>query len=330
MLLQIAALPLMPALFGLSLSRSLRNSPSRFSCVTLYMVLRRLRLLDALWLTAALSWLAYSASVFASAGGPLTLHYVVATVLIASVLTQLWTQLVLVRQLGAIDERYSAPGQVVIALAADGYFECRGRKTDRSLRCAGAAHGIVIHATLSVLVLAVLAMLAGQLGAFDNVVVATKLTVLVGFWFALRVLLMDLSLDTWPGTAGRARLRRTCQYYVQIFEQWVVISVLVGLTVVMLVAPIGVVMGYLPPISASFAVWAGLSIVYAVAWNTLLFKRGRVASFLPFPMQKNRYSGTRPLWAYFVTVLHIGMVVCLIVSLMVMQGGLIGAAVVQP
>ena len=159
----------------------------------------------------------------------------------------------------------------------------------------------------------------GPLDPFAEISTFIYLLVLAGFWLSLQVLVMDLAMDTCPGRATIPRLRRTYIYYVQVFEQWVIPAILVGLMIVMVVGSLASLKAYVPATVASFAVWSVLCVHFAIGWNKLLYDKDRVPTALPFPMQVSRYSASHPTWAYFVTIIHIGMALCLASSIVAMN-----------
>ncbi len=155
----------------------------------------------------------------------------------------------------------------------------------------------------------------GPFDSFAEISTFIYLLVLAALWLSLQVLVMD----TRPGRATIPRLRRTYIYYVQVFEQWVIPAILVGLMIVMVVGPLASLKAYVPATVASFAVWSVLCILFAIGWSKLLYDKGRVPTALLFLMQVNHYSASHPAWAYFVTVIHIGMALCLASSIIAMN-----------
>ena len=121
------------------------------------------------------------------------------------------------------------------------------------------------------------------------------------------------------GSCDYPRLRRTYIYYVQVFEQWVIPAILVGLMIVMVVGSLASLKAYVPATVASFAVWSVLCVHFAIGWNKLLYDKDRVPTALPFSMQVSRYSAGHPVWAYFVTIIHIGKALCLASSIVAMN-----------
>src|SRR5262249_16386319 len=129
----------------------------------------------------------------------------------------------------------------------------------------------------------------------------------------------DLMHDVWPGTTSGAALRRAFMYYVYLFEQWrnwVVPGVLLA---VMILSIALVVQGTVAWLFLGFPVWSVGCIGFATLWPALLQRRGRVRQRLPVPLCKNSYSAADPLWAHFVTVMHIVMVLCLIADVVTLN-----------
>ena len=323
-LFQITSILLMPGLMCLSVSRSLRIAPSRFSHVAIFNFFRTQRLVNAAWLVIACIWYVRWVSTFGELANLSDIRYLMISVGVLLIFTttgQQWTHWVLVPELGDSRASVDAEEEVLVQIDGEGYFQSSYRDPDLSLAIApGRVSGaIAIHASLSIFALTLLCILAEALGAFADIAILIFLLVLAGLWLSLQVLVMDLSMDTWPGAATIPRLRRTTIYYVQVFEQWVIPAILVGLIIVMVLGPVASFKAYVPGAVASFAVWGVLCILFAAGWNKLLYDKGRVPTALPFPMQVNRYSANHPAWAYFVTIIHIGMVLCLALGIVVMN-----------
>ncbi|OOK70323.1 hypothetical protein BZL30_6388 [Mycobacterium kansasii] len=92
-------------------------------------------------------------------------------------------------------------------------------------------------------------VLLADIGLFVSVALVADpssfgLAILVGgFWLSLGVIGIDLAQDVWPGTTSAARLAECSRYYVQVFEQWKNIGVLVGFGTVLIGAPIAWAIG---------------------------------------------------------------------------------------
>jgi hypothetical protein len=125
--------------------------------------------------------------------------------------------------------------------------------------------------------------------------------------------------DVWPGTTSRAALQRAFMYYVYLFEQWRNWAIPGALLVVMILSIALVAQGTVPWLFLGFPVWSVGCLGFATLWNALLHRRGRVWQRLPVPLCKNFYSSVDPLWAHFVTVMHIGMVLCLIADVVALN-----------
>ena len=313
---------LMPALLGLSFGRSLRHAPSRFSHAALAAYYRRQRPLDVVWFGAASVWLGILVVAPAGAGGSAGtayLQFALGMLVIGNAANQLWIQRVIVRQLEEPNAAVDAPGPVIVTIDDGGYFIAAQRDIDLAIGIKNAGPVVMINASLMLMTLLLIGWILVRLGALGSVAIALSSLVIVALWLCLRVLLMDLAIDTWPGTATPERLRRTYVYYVQMFEQWVVHGVLLSLMLAMFLAPVASMLGYVPLASASFALWSLLCIGFATAWNKLVYPAGRAATALPLPMGVNRYSAQHPTWAYFVTTIHVGMVMCLVAGILAMN-----------
>ncbi len=323
-LFQITSILLMPGLMCLSISRALRVAPSRFSHVAIFNYFRTQRLVNAAWLVIACIWYVRWVLNFGDLATLSDIRYLmiaVGVLLIATTAAQQWTHWILVPELGDSRANVDVEEEALVHIDSEGYFQSFHRDPDPTLAVAPRrVRGVLaIQASLSVFALTLLFFLVGPLDPFAEISTFIYLLVLAGLWLSLQVLVMDLAMDTWPGRATIPRLRRTYIYYVQVFEQWVIPAILVGLMIVMVVGPLASLKAYVPATVASFAVWNVLCVLFAVGWNKLLYDKGRVATALPFPMQVNRYSASHPAWAYFVTIIHIGMALCLALSIVAMN-----------
>jgi hypothetical protein len=144
-------------------------------------------------------------------------------------------------------------------------------------------------------------------------------------YVALAVVGGDLMHDVWPGTTSGVTLQRAVTYYVYIFEQWRNWAIPGTLLAVMIGSVALVVKGTVAWLFLGFPVWSVGCVVFATLWNALLHRRGCVRQRLPVPLSKNSYSAVEPLWAHFVTVMHIGMALCLIADVVVLNVRLFGA-----
>jgi hypothetical protein len=141
----------------------------------------------------------------------------------------------------------------------------------------------------------------------------------LALYIALAVVGGDLMHDVWPGTTSRAALQRVFMYYVYLFEQWRNWATPGALLAVMIISIVLVVKGTVAWLFLGFPVWSVGCIGFATLWNALLHRRGRVRQRLPVPLYKNSYSAVDPLWAHFVTVMHIVMVLCLIADVVTLN-----------
>ena len=313
---------LMPAMLGLSYGRSLRQAPSRFSHAALAAYYRRQTPLDVVWFGAASVWLGILVVAPAGAGGSVGtayLQFALGMLVIGNAANQLWIQRVIVRQLEEPNAAVDVPGPAMVTIDDGGYFIATGCDIDLAMRIKSADLMVMINAGLMFMTVLLIGWILVRLGALGSVAIALSSLVIVALWLCLRVLLMDLAIDTWPGTATPERLRRTYVYYVQMFEQWVVHGVLLSLMLAMFLAPVAGMLGYVPLASASFSVWSLLCIGFAIAWNKMVYPAGRAATALPLPMGVNRYSAQHQTWAYFVTTIHVGMVICLVAGILAMN-----------
>jgi hypothetical protein len=147
----------------------------------------------------------------------------------------------------------------------------------------------------------------------------------LALYLALAVVGGDLRHDVWPGTTSRAALQRAFTYYVYIFEQWHNWAVPGALLIVIFVSIFLVVKGTVPWLFLGFPMWSVGCVVFAMLWNTLLNRQAGVRQRLPVPLCKNHYSAVDPLWAHFVTVMHIVMMLCLIADVIALNVCIFGA-----
>lgn len=319
-LLQITALVLMPAVVGRSMARALYLAPSSFSHVALSTYFRRQRLTDALWLAFAIAWFGYTVMQPGSAA-PLT-QVAISVLLAGSIGSFLWMHGILRPELARAVSNGVGSATAVAPVNTAGDFERRHNMVDPALAIDAARRMAVIHGTLGTFAMLIVLAIAAQTHAFPDPGELLAMTVVTGLWLSLRVLVMDLAMDTWPGAGSEARLRRAFVYYVQMFEQWVVRGVLVSIMIVMVLAPVAALLGYVPLITASFAVCAILYMVVATVWNKF-YAAERVTSPLALPMQANRYSARHGVWAYAVTIMHFGMLCCLVAGIAAVNGLLV-------
>ena len=303
----------MPTLLSQSLCRSLTQPTSFFSRAVLAVLYRRQRILDCGWFGGMLIWLILSRPADVATA---SIENVLFALLAFNVVTCTLAQLRTHRRMSSVG---SDPTLAYLVVPGeDGRFTFNERQQSPDFAVASLASLCRIHVLVLILNLFVAAGLLYV--SRPQPAVAEILTglSLIAYWLALRVLLTDLVMDTWPGFGSVARLRITAGYYVQMFEQWVVSGVPLVIAFTFLAGPALVLLGISPPLVAGFSVWMLICLVLAQLWNARARKRtGEV--ILPTPFAANRYAVSRPGWAYFVTTLHVGMAIFLVSGIVVLN-----------
>ena len=319
-LLQIAAMLLLPATLGLSVTRSLRVAPSHFLNRSLETYFPALIGFDLLWLGGAALWLAFGASPVAELDAVVdgrNLRLAVAILLGLVSVGQVWLHTGVTPRLRAISRSMDPLGSLRVAeIDASGNFQAELQDVDPRATLGQAGIASAFYAALTALVAALLILIMAVSGAFTHWTILLDQILRVGLWMSLGVIGVDLFMDVWPGTATPTRLRRAYLYYVRIFEYSRNIAVLIAFATVLLLAPVAYFLGVAPLAVVSFPVWIASCIVFATWWNRRLYPSGRVTSTLPLPVSRNVYSGQNPRWAYFFTSIHVVMVVSLVAEIM--------------
>lgn len=319
-LLQVAAMLLLPATLGLSVIRSLWVAPSHFLNRSLETYFPALIGFDLLWLGGAALWLALGPSPTAELGTVVdgrSLRLAVATLLGLVSVGQAWLHVGVTPRLRTICRSMDPLGNIRVAeIDASGNFRAELEDVDPRAALGQAGTASASYAALTALVVALLILIMAASGAFTRWTILLDQILRIGLWMSLGVIGVDLFMDVWPGTATPTRLRRAYLYYVRIFEYSRNIAVLIAFATVLLLAPVAYFLGVAPLAVVSFPVWIASCIVFATWWNRRLYPAGRVTSTLPLPVARNVYSAQNPTWAYFFTSIHVVMLLCLAAGIM--------------
>jgi len=330
-LLQAAAMCIAQLLPGFSFALSLHVAPSLFAVATVEQYYRRTRGFDVVWLIGASVWTGIACGAptpyWYTSGTAGTLRVLTVLVCLGTIGFQGWAQGVYARTLARIvvPLRAQEGSSRLVTVTAGG--EMRPVLQASVPRTALSAVPVALGG-YGVL----LACATGLCGAVfaSGAPSASWESVLEGLfvlalYLALAVVGGDLRHDVWPGTTSRAALQRGFMYYVYLFEQWRNWVIPGALLVVMLISIAWVVQGTVAWLFLGFPVWSVGCIGFATLWNALLHRRGRVRQRLPVPLGKNSYNAVEPLWAHFVTVMHIVMVLCLIADVVALNVRIFGA-----
>ncbi|KZS68554.1 hypothetical protein A4G29_09820 [Mycobacterium kansasii] len=319
-LVNASAMLLVPAMMGFSTVLCLARAPSPLTLVAIHEYLGRTKIFDRIWLLAAFGWIGWAG---VQGGAP---GWTVAAGATALVLAGLhfWLTGSLRRMLAPLVGAILSAGPVT-TVSEDGLFVARRRTREDT----PALPIVWAVRTLAFVLLAVAMLFVGVALAADPS--SFGLAILVGgFWLSLGVIGIDLAQDVWPGTTTHARLAECSRYYVQMFEQWKNIGVLVGFGIVTIGAPIAWATERAAAPVLAFPLWIGACLAFAVFFNQVLHRNGWSRSRVPLPVSVNQYSATHPLWAHFFTVIHVVMAVALLVGLEGLGRGEPGAGAVIP
>jgi hypothetical protein len=330
-LLQVAAMCIAQLLPGFSFALSLHVAPSLFAVATVKQYYRRTRGFDVVWLIGASVWTGIACGVptpyWYSSGTPGTLRVLAALVCLGTIGFQGWAQGVYARALArmVVPLRAHEGRSRIATVTADGEMrpmlqESFSRPALSAVSVALWGYGVLLACAMGLfgVVLASGAPSASLASVLEGLFV-------LALYLALAVLGGDLMHDVWPGTTSRTALQRAFTYYVYIFEQWRNWAIPGALLVVMVVSIVLVVKGTIPWLFLGFPVWSVGCVVFAILWNALIHRRGCVRQRLPVPLCKNYYSAVDPLWAHFVTVMHIVMALCLIADVVAINVRIFGA-----
>lgn len=322
-LVNASAMLLVPATMGFSTVLCLTRAPSPLTLVAIYEYLGRTKIFDRIWLLAAFGWIGWAG---VQGGAP---GWTVAAGAAALVLAGLhfWLTGSLRRMLAPLVGAILRTGPVT-TVSEDGLLvACRRTREDTPvlpINWAVRTLGLVLLGCIGLFVSAALVADPSSVG----------LAILVGgFWFSLGVIGIDLAQDVWPGTTSPARLAECSRYYVQMFEQWKNIGVLIGFGTVLIGAPIAWATGRVAAPVLAFPLWIGACLAFAIFFNRVLHRKGWSPSRLPLPVSVNEYSATHPLWAHFFTVIHSVMAVALLAGLVALPPAtrpVCQAAIAQP
>lgn len=308
-LVNASAMLLVPAMMGFSTVLCLARKPSPLTVVAIHEYLGRARIFDRIWLLAALGWIGWAA---VQGGAP---GWTVAAGAVALVWSgfHYWLTGSLRGTLAPLVGAILRAGPVT-AMSEDGLLVAR-RRTREDIP--------VLPIDWAVRTLAF--VLLADIGLFVSVALVAdpssfgRAVLVGGFWLSLGVIGIDLAQDVWPGTTSAARLAECSRYYVQMFEQWKNIGVLVGFGTVLIGAPIAWAIGRAGAPVLAFPLWTGACIVVAIAFNKVLHRIGWSRSRVPLPVSVNEYSATDPLWAHSFTVIHVVMAVALLAGLVALH-----------
>ncbi|KZS84696.1 hypothetical protein B4U45_10285 [Mycobacterium persicum] len=308
-LVNASAMLLVPAVMGFSTVLCLARAPSPLTLVAIHEYLGRAKAFDRFWLLAAFGWIGWAA---VQGGAP---GWTVAAGAAALVLSghHFWLTGSLRRMLAPMVEAILRAGPVT-TVSEDGLFVARRRTREDT-----PALPIVwaVRALAFVLLACIVLFLGVALAADPS---SFGLAILVGgFWLSLGVIGIDLAQDVWPGTTTYARLAECSRYYVQMFEQWKNIGVLVGFGIVLIGAPIAWAIGRAGAPVLAFPLWTGACLVVAISFNKVLHRIGWSRSRVPLPVSVNQYSATHPLWAHSFTLIHVVMAVALLAGLVALH-----------
>lgn len=314
-LLQVAAMLLLPATLGGSATRSLRLAPSHFINQALTAYFPAMMGFDLLWLGGAGLWLALEGLPAAKLGtvvGGYGLGLAVAMLFVLISAAQIWIHVGVAPRLRSIAGNVEPLGAGdVVQVDPSGNLRAERRDVDQRAALREAGLSSALYAVLTGLVVALLILIMVASGAFSDGTLLLKQLLVVGLWMSLGVIAVDLFMDVWPPTATPTRLRRAYLYYFRVFEYSLNVAVLLALATVLLLAPVAYFFGWAPLPVVSFPAWIATCIAFATWWNRRLYPAGRVASTLPLPAARNVYSAKNPTWAYFFTGIHVVMILCL-------------------
>ncbi|ETZ98754.1 putative membrane protein [Mycobacterium kansasii 824] len=308
-LVNASAMLLVPAMMGFSTVLCLARAPSPLTLVAIHEYLGRARIFDRIWLLAAFGWIGWAG---VQGGAP---GCTVAAGAVALVLSGLhfWLTGSLRGMLAPLVGAILRAGPVT-AVGEDGMLVSR-RRTREDIP--------VLPVDWAARTLAL--VLLADIGLFVSVALVADpssfgLAILVGgFWLSLGVIGIDLAQDVWPGTTSAARLAECSRYYVQVFEQWKNIGVLVGFGTVLIGAPIAWAIGRAGAPVLAFPLWTGACLVFAISFNKVLQRIGWNRSRVPLPVSVNEYSATHPLWAHSFTLIHLVMALALLAGLVALH-----------
>ena len=330
-LLQAAAMCLAQLLPGFSFALALHVAPSLFAMATIEQYYRRTCGFDMVWLIGASVWTGIAC------GAPTPYWYTSGTAGTLRVLSVLLCLGTIGFQGWARGVYASALARIVVPLRAQ-----EGRSRLVIVTAAGEMRP-VLQPSVPRTALSAVSVALGGYGVLlacatwlCGVVLASGTPsaswqngleglFVVALYVALAVVSGDLMHDVWPGTTSRAALLRAFMYYVYLFEQWRNWAIPGALLAVMILSIAFVVQGTVAWLFLGFPVWSVGCIGFAILWNVLLHRRGGVRQRLPVPLGKNSYSAVDPLWAHFVTVMHIVMALCLIADVVALNVRIFGA-----
>jgi hypothetical protein len=324
-LLQAVAMCIAQLLAGFSFARSLHVAPSLFAVATVEQYYRRTRALDVVWLIGASVWTGIACGAptpdwytSETAG---TLRGLTALLCLGTIGFQGWAQRGYARVLARIvvPLRAQEGHSQLITVTEDGEMRpvlqaSVPRTALLAVPVALGGYGVLLACATGLygVVLASGAPSASWESGLEGLFV-------LALYIALAVVGGDLMHDVWPGTTSGTALLRAFMYYVYLFEQWRNWATPGALLAVIILSIVLVVKGTVAWLFLGFPVWSVGCIGFAILWNALLHRRGRVRQRLPVPLCKNSYSAVDPLWAHFVTVMHIGMVLCLIADVVTLN-----------
>jgi hypothetical protein len=335
-LLQAVAMCIAQLLAGFSFALSLHVAPSLFAVATVEQYYRRTRVLDVVWLIGASAWTGIACGAptpdWYTSGTAATLRGLTALLCLGTISFQGWAQGRYARALA----RLVVPLQAqegrswLVTVTAEGEMKpvlqaSVPRTALSTVLVALGGYGVLLACAMGLcgMVLASGARAASWESVLEGLFVLT-------LYLALAVVGGDLMHDVWPGTAAGAALQRGFIYYVYLFEQWRNWAIPGALLAVMIFSIALVVQGTGPWLLLGFPGWSAGCVVVATLWNVLLHRRGRVRQPLPLPLGKNSYSAVAPLWAHFVTVMHVGMALWLSADVVALNVCIFGAWMKRP
>jgi len=324
-LLQAVAMCIAQLLAGFSFALSLHVAPSLFAVATVEQYYRRTRGLDVVWLLGASVWTGIACGAptpyWYTSGTAGTLRVFTALLCLGTIGFQAWARGVYARALARIVVPLRAQEGISRLITVTAAGEMRPvlqasvpRTALPAVPVALGGYGVLLVCATGLfgVVLASGAPSAGWESVLEGLFVLM-------LYLALAVVGGDLMHDVWPGTTSRAALQRVFMYYVYLFEQWRNWAPPGALLTAMVLSIAFVVKGTVAGLFLGFPVWSVGCIGFAIVWNALLHRRGRVRQRLPVPLCKNSYSAVDPLWAHFVTVMHIVMALCLIADVVALN-----------
>jgi len=313
-LLQATAMLLLPTTMGASMALCLMVAPSGFSIVAIDSYLTRTRAVYGLWILIAAGWIALAIAEEGGSADWLTLCC--GGAVLASMAALIWERTVLAKAvaIAAAQVRSVGEGGDVLSINEKGAFIGLQRSPGESpaVRSTGVFWGFAV---LTAVVLTLFIAAAVRLGAHQSAERLVQCLLIAAVYFSAGIISVDLSQDVWPGFVSQVALRRSFLWYVLVFEQWRNWIIVAALMAVVAVAPAAYGLNYVSSGFLAFPIWFLACVVVANIHNQILRPMGKVTRRLPLPVMKNEYSAKDPVWALFLTVVHVVMLLGLVAAI---------------